>query len=361
MLQETTTIEDRFHALNPLRMQTDGATAIDLHLTNNSYEGPAWVEEFMKKFGGTMQGNVYRPETEFGKGIIHAGTLYQGLSYLLINCYFTEDAVFTFSETNSAKGILLYNPKDTGHVDEVEVEKNKKGYMRFLEGLYFADSSRRKTVSFIKDTHVRMLAIFFDCKWFKESFCPQTGTNPNELAFCNNQPGSFTHHALSADQKMMLNSLLSEDIEESIPALSEQSRILMLAENGLKNIIEHSRSTRYFHINPEEKELLLQAEKELLNDFTTAPPTIKVLARLSCMSETSFKVKFKKMFGLNVYEYYQHFRLHRAKQLLESGKYNIKEVGFRIGYSNMSHFSKNFKKKFGILPSEFLHSSQQAA
>ena len=36
------------------------------------------------------------------------------------------------------------------------------------------------------------------------------------------------------------------------------------------------------------------------------------------------------------------------------GSYTSKEVGMKIGYSNLSHFAAAFKKEFGILPSELL-------
>ena len=36
--------------------------------------------------------------------------------------------------------------------------------------------------------------------------------------------------------------------------------------------------------------------------------------------------------------------------MLDSGKYNVNEVGLKVGYSTASHFIAAFKKKFGITP-----------
>jgi AraC-like DNA-binding protein len=41
----------------------------------------------------------------------------------------------------------------------------------------------------------------------------------------------------------------------------------------------------------------------------------------------------------------------RAKDMLISGKYTVKEVGYKLGYQNLSNFAKAFKKEYGVLPS----------
>jgi AraC-like DNA-binding protein len=84
------------------------------------------------------------------------------------------------------------------------------------------------------------------------------------------------------------------------------------------------------------------------------PPNINYLSRISAMSPTKLKTDFKRLYGVPIYEYYQKNRMQRAKNLLLEGKHSIKEVGIKVGYSNLSHFAGSFKKEFGILPSEML-------
>jgi AraC-like DNA-binding protein len=42
-----------------------------------------------------------------------------------------------------------------------------------------------------------------------------------------------------------------------------------------------------------------------------------------------------------------------ARKLLESGDYNVTEVGLKIGYSTSSHFIAAFKKKYGVTPKKY--------
>ena len=46
-------------------------------------------------------------------------------------------------------------------------------------------------------------------------------------------------------------------------------------------------------------------------------------------------------------------RLERAKELLEQGQTgSIQEVAAAVGYEDAYHFSKLFKKRYGISPSQ---------
>jgi len=52
-------------------------------------------------------------------------------------------------------------------------------------------------------------------------------------------------------------------------------------------------------------------------------------------------------------------RLERAKELLKSGEYtSIQEVAAKVGYDDVYHFSKLFKKKYGVPPSKIKPKSE---
>ena len=81
-------------------------------------------------------------------------------------------------------------------------------------------------------------------------------------------------------------------------------------------------------------------------------PSIQKLARMALMSSTKLKTRFKEVYGMKLYEYYNHQRLTKAKSLLESGEVSVKDVAARIGFTDSGNFSKAFKKEFGVSPSK---------
>ncbi|MFC2080002.1 two-component regulator propeller domain-containing protein [Bacteroidota bacterium] len=72
------------------------------------------------------------------------------------------------------------------------------------------------------------------------------------------------------------------------------------------------------------------------------------------MSHTNFYRKVKSITGQSGKELLQNVRLKRAVQLLTQNKIRISEIAYMTGFSNPKYFSKCFKEKYGVRPSEYL-------
>ncbi len=94
--------------------------------------------------------------------------------------------------------------------------------------------------------------------------------------------------------------------------------------------------------------------KRKLTDHSHSTPKLSVLSAEAGMSESKMSKLFKHVFDLTVYQYAQKARIKRAAELLSSQDYNVSEVGYLVGYTNMSHFAKKFKKYYKINPGEYL-------
>ncbi|MDA9972091.1 helix-turn-helix transcriptional regulator, partial [Flavobacteriaceae bacterium] len=63
---------------------------------------------------------------------------------------------------------------------------------------------------------------------------------------------------------------------------------------------------------------------------------------------------FKQLYGETVYGYLLTHKMEEARRMLESGKFNVNEVGLKVGYSTSSHFIAAFKKKYNTTPKKYL-------
>lgn len=72
------------------------------------------------------------------------------------------------------------------------------------------------------------------------------------------------------------------------------------------------------------------------------------------VSRTKFYYKIKSLTGKAPSEFLMQYRLNVAANLLKEGKMNVSEVAYAVGFSTLAHFSKSFKKQFGIPPSKFV-------
>jgi AraC-like DNA-binding protein len=105
-------------------------------------------------------------------------------------------------------------------------------------------------------------------------------------------------------------------------------------------------------INNADVEKLLVLRNIILEDLST-PPVIGALSKLIGMSETKMKLLFKQTFGDTIYNYYQKIRMEEAAFLLKQAGYSVSDVGYKLGFSNLGHFSRLFEKQFGVTPKKY--------
>jgi len=79
---------------------------------------------------------------------------------------------------------------------------------------------------------------------------------------------------------------------------------------------------------------------------------IEALIKLSCMSRTKFFSEFKRTIGCTPQDFLFQLRLKKAADLLKKN-HSVTQVCFATGYLSTSHFSRSFKKFFGINPTQY--------
>ncbi|MEH2437272.1 MAG: AraC family transcriptional regulator [Nostoc sp.] len=98
-------------------------------------------------------------------------------------------------------------------------------------------------------------------------------------------------------------------------------------------------------------ERIYQAREILLSRLEN-PPTLLELAQQVGVSDRTLQRGFQQLFDNTVFGYLTDKRMEQAKRWLREGNRSVLEVAIMTGYSNPTHFSVAFKRKFGISPSQ---------
>lgn len=77
------------------------------------------------------------------------------------------------------------------------------------------------------------------------------------------------------------------------------------------------------------------------------------VAKYVGVSPQHFSKIFKLETGTNYVDWITELRMEQAKQYLIEGRRTIKEICYLVGYKDPNYFSRIFKKKFGVSPSEY--------
>lgn len=97
----------------------------------------------------------------------------------------------------------------------------------------------------------------------------------------------------------------------------------------------------------------LYAIKQRLHAALDQVPAVAQLAREAGMSEPKLRKLFKQTFGQGVFDYYQTLRMQEAARLLKEQRLSVSEVGYRLGFTNLSHFARVFEQHFGLKPKKY--------
>ncbi len=70
-------------------------------------------------------------------------------------------------------------------------------------------------------------------------------------------------------------------------------------------------------------------------------------------SKSHLKTLFKKNTGYSIMDYYTHLKIERAKILIKEGELSISDIAELLGYASIHYFSRVFKLKVGMSPTEY--------
>jgi AraC-like DNA-binding protein len=71
------------------------------------------------------------------------------------------------------------------------------------------------------------------------------------------------------------------------------------------------------------------------------------------ISATSLKKAFKEKTDMGVMEYFIHLKIERAKLFIREDNYNFTQISELLSYETLHHFTKQFKSKTGMTPTEY--------
>ena len=111
------------------------------------------------------------------------------------------------------------------------------------------------------------------------------------------------------------------------------------------------------YISGEKQALISPAVGYIHENYTTENISIAKVSEMCGITPEYFRSLFKKTFGSSPIKYINELKITRAKELLGSGLYSVSEAATLSGYSDPSHFSREFKKAVGISPARFKENS----
>ncbi|WP_052137717.1 helix-turn-helix domain-containing protein [Campylobacter sputorum] len=282
----------------------------------------------IRKHSTIKNGKLYYKDSDFIYDI-NFFTLQNGISYMESKILLNTD--ISFNETFDTNYHFLYF--NSSNTNALCCQKNKKLILKPDEIL---------TISILKNFRYKVIydnrfynfqAIMLDDNFIKEF---DVFKDKNQVL-----DNLYVKQSIAKQsQKFILNELKNADIYSGkLKELFIESKVLELLFLTFSNLKISDSKT-------------IQKAKDILLKDLTNPPSIKKLAKMCATNEFSLQDGFKKCFNKTIYGYLKDERLKLTFELLKRDDINVSEAAKMVGYNNLSHFTKIFKEKFGVLPSK---------
>jgi AraC-like DNA-binding protein len=272
--------------------------------------------------------------------VLRTGHLYTGITWLVIDLSLHDDLTL-ISQPSLSPALLLQFDMETNHPT-----------------LHLSSTAIDRETTHLRNTRVKKIAVLIAPAFLNHHL---QRTVRNDLF----RQASRTSHPFTEpipfEYRTLLEEIFHADPASPLHHLLLHNRFLLLVEKFLYSFINKTPQPQPGSVNwAKTKEKDVEALREVMKLLSDTQlnkfPSIDTLSRTAMMSSTKLKTRFKQVYGMKLYEFYNHHRLLQAKEMLRTGNFSVKQVGVNIGFSNLSNFAKAFKKEFGVLPREILRS-----
>jgi len=203
-----------------------------------------------------------------------------------------------------------------------------------------------------------VISLLISIKKFHSMFSQESGYIPF-LSVENRDKKYYKDGNISPSMAIVLNQLMNFNLMPTIKALYFKAKAYELLSLNF-NRTEDANIAQCPFLVDEENVLKIRRAKDLVISRMAEPPSLQELATEIGLSLKRLKEGFKQIYGDSVYSFLFDYKMEYSRKLLDSGEYNVNEVGLKVGYSTSSHFIAAFKKKFGTTPKKYIMSLPSA-
>lgn len=318
------------------------------------------IKQMQRHIGGKIKQKwgeyTLEIDNNLAKGSIKYIAFDWGVSMIDFNIIFYEDLVLT-------PGISEYNPiyffYCTKGFFEHKLNDDKK-YTRieqFHAAITVSDSKTNHQSLFTKDVHIKLNTISIVKKQFLKkrlNISHMLNEKLHDVFVDTQNKQNFAYYGpinlKMADHINVLQQIKTGGI---IRVLQIEGEVYQLLSMHIKmhNTYENSNSVEISLLKSELKKIRSLAKK--IAKDSSKKYILDEISLNSGLSQAKLQEGFKFLYTRTVSEYIKHARLEEARDLMNNSNLNISQIVYSIGLTSRSYFSKIFKEKYGITPSEF--------
>jgi AraC-like DNA-binding protein len=287
---------------------------------------------------------------KFGNGYCAGFVFNEHIRMLILNYELNENLVVENPDINTSGRMILFKFQNIFPKKEI-VSTGKR--LKTIPSVLIGTSRMNTDVIIPVDTNTATINIEVDANYLNGLFDLSEKSPVLQSLLQNTQPLLFEQVIYPSLQKIM-DEIVTESVDETFELFFLRIKAEELVCRLLMEL-EKRDEKHLYALNIHDIQNIYKVKEQMLEHLET-PPVINELAVCANMSPSKLKRLFKQIFGNSIFSYYQEFRMKEAARLLKEEKLTVSDVGYKLGFINLSHFSRVFKEHIGIKPKQYSRS-----
>ncbi|GAA4800518.1 AraC family transcriptional regulator [Olivibacter ginsenosidimutans] len=294
-------------------------------------------------------GRIEIPE-KFGKGYCAGFVLNEHIRMLILHYKLNGDLLIENPDSDVDGKMILFKFQNIfPKMEPSSVEKPLKA----IPSVLIVTRQVNTNVAIPVHTNTATINIEVNAHYLDSLFDPSEKSTVLQSLLQNTQPLLFEQLIYPSIQKIV-DEILTESVDETFKLFFLRIKAEELVCRLLMEL-EKRDEKHLYALNSKDIQVLYKIKEQML-EHLDCPPLITDLASYAHMSPSKLKRLFKQIFGNSIFRYYQEFRMKEAARLLRE-KRSVSEVGYHLGFTNLSHFANVFEQHMGMKPRDYLKKS----
>lgn len=324
------------------------------------------IELLSNKLGAsiTKENNEYCIDIpdELGSGHLKAIQFDNGISVIEADMLLNKSFRIKFKKNELNPLVLLFNTESSIQHMNSATEKKVK-IERFESVMFSNDMKDYNTLLITKNKPTSFIKIFINRKAFENKLDEFEETiDPNLVTIFKDVNGV---------NLFIYKGQYSLNISEAIDSIKNCEtdglvRSLFIEAKTFEILTLHFQQYTDDLNNPKKREILrrstvskIEKASTLIKEDLTHDFSVNELASKVGLNQNTLQTGFQQLYKSSVNDYIRSKRINKAKELIESTNLNISEITYAVGINSRSYFSKLFKAKYKLTPSEFMNQVRQ--
>jgi len=315
--------------------------------SNTEQRPPGVLKPFADILGTTVENGRLDIPKQYGKGYASVHIINEHLAMMINNFELNREITFPSRSNDFPSKLILFRFQNIIQATDKTVPKRQINATPSVQIITLGMNT-----NIMIPGNIRKLEIYIaiDAQYLNSLVQNRQQNRILQAILENIQPLLFEQIVYPSLQAVV-NEIISESVDDSFQLFFYKVKAEELICRLLIELVKRD-ETNVYSLNMNDIQAIYKV-KEWMLEHLDKHATIEELAELANMSQSKLKRLFKQIFGNSIFSYFQNYRMQEATRMLKEEKLSVSEVGYQLGFSNLSHFSRIFEEHIGLKPKKY--------